>query len=465
MNIVSARFVARWFRVDRAGAAALLIGFLLALRPGVGDAQPIDFGSADDPREQLQLVWWRYQNSLDARSGLSLIADHWRAGVGLNLNLVTRSLTARLNGTARGGIYGRYDPDTDELYDLVRLVDFARYNPPRESRFYLRAGTIDRMRLGTGHVVNFFNSHVAWDRRTVGVESMIGGRVLDLFAFTDNVLLDGVVAGRAALRPMGWAQNLRTRSLTVGLNYVTDLGTQATDTRRMTAYNADLSINALPSGDIRLVPFASFAWYPAFGTGMAMGANVASDNFIDLARFRLRLALYYNGRKFIPGYVGSFYTVSNPEARILNAHRYLVGEREIEYEGVELEHALGGNDFETELRLLIFERFEFWYYFRRHYGTQSLSEFHLRLFFHEPRRLRIDAGLDRGGLKGFLSLFNDLGDQTALVFGTHYRFAGPFWAFVNARYSFEYVGMGDDGKDRYLVQRRFEPFVGIRFDF
>ena len=462
---MSARFVTRWFRPDRVGAAAVLAALILLLAPAASRAQPVDFGSADDPREQLQLVWWRYQNSFDARTGLSLIANHWRAGAAMNLNLVTRSLTARLNGTLRGGIYGRYDPDTDELYDLIRVVDFARYNPPRTSRFYLRAGSIDRMRLGTGHVVNFFNSHVAWDRRTVGVESMYGADVVDLFAFTDNIMLDGVVAGRLTFRPMAWAHNLRTRSLTVGANYVTDLSTREPGIQELTAYNVDLSVNVLPQGDIRLVPFGSFAWYPEFGTGLAVGANVESDNFIDLARFRLRLALYYNGRKFIPGYVGSFYTVSNPGARILNAHRYLVGEREIEYEGVELKDALGGNDFETDLRLLIFERFEFWYYFRRHYGTQSLSEFHVRLFFHRPRRLRIDAGMDRGGLKGFFSLFNDLGDQTALVFATHYRMRGPFWAFVNARYTFEYVGTGDDGRDRFLVQRRFEPFVGIRFDF
>lgn len=383
----------------------------------------------------------------------------------MNLNLVTRSVTARLNGVARGGIYGRYDPDTDELYDLLRLVDFARYNPPRQSRFYFRLGAIDRMRLGTGHVVNFFNSHVAWDRRTIGIESMYGTRILDAYAFADDVRLNGVVGGRLAVRPMAGVRSLRTRSLTLGAAYVTDLGTHRPDSLELTAYAVDLSLNALPSGDIRLVPFASFAWYSNYGKGLAVGANVESDNFIDLARFRLRLALHYSGREFIPGYVGAFYMVSNPEARILNAQRYLVGERRIEYEGVELKDALGGNDFETELRLLIWERFEFWYYFRRHYGTQSLSELHFRLFFHEPRRFRVDVGVDRGGLKGFFSLFNDLGDQTALVFGTHYRAMGPFWVFVNARYTFEHVGVGEDGKDQYLVQRRFEPFVGVRFDF
>lgn len=445
-----------------------LIAIVLAVictvsRPAA--AQPVDFGSADDPREQIQSVWWRYQSRLELTSGLSLISDHWRGGVGVNSNIVVPGLTARLNGTLRGGIYGRYEPDSDEFYDLLRLVEFARFSGTATSDLYLRAGRIERMRLGTGHVVNFFNSRVAWDERTVGVEGKYTWPLLDLSGFTDNVLLNGVVGGHVALRPVYWANDPRTRSFTLGFGYVSDLNTRTGESMGVTAYNVDMSFNALTSGEVRLSPFTSYAWYPKYGSGIGFGADLQADNFIDLARFRLRLALYYNGREFIPGYVGSFYQVSNPAARILNSQKYLVGEREIEYEGVELADANGGNDFETELRLLIFERFELWYYFRRHYGSQSLSEYHLRLFYHQPNNLRIHVGMDRGGILGFFSLFNELGDQTSLVFGTDVRLTGPFWIFVNARYSFEEVGIDPDGRRQYLVQRRFEPFTGIRFDF
>ncbi|MEX1055724.1 MAG: hypothetical protein WED81_06820, partial [Rhodothermales bacterium] len=125
----------------------------------------------------------------------------------------------------------------------------------------------------------------------------------------------------------------------------------------------------------------------------------------------------------------------------------------------------GGNDLETELRVLIFERFELWYFFRRHYGTQSLGEYHLRLFYNQPGRLRINVGMDRGGLKSVLSLFNSLGNQSALVFGTDYRLLGPFWVFIHARYTFEEAGTTEGGTKHYLVQRRFEPFTGMRIDF
>ena len=427
-------------------------------------AQPVDFGSSDDPRERFQQVWWRYQSSLDLTGGLSLISDHWRAGLNSNLNFASRPVTARLSGTVRGGIYGRYDPDTDELYDLLRVVEFARLNTVPRSPLYLRAGHIDRMRLGTGHLVNFYNSNVAWDTRTVGAEGMLSGGFADLAGFTDNVLLNGVVGGRAAVRPFSGSRNARLRSVELGFNYVTDLETRSADTLGVTGYNVDLKAHAVTSGEIRFVPFVSYAWYPEFGRGIGFGASVESDNFIELARFRLRMALYYNGRQFLPGYVGSFYQVSNPKERIMNADRYLTSKEDVAYEGVQLSDALGGNDLETELRILIFERFEFWYYFRRHYGTQNLGEYHLRLFFNQPNRLRLNIGMDRGGLKSFFGLFSDLTDQSALVFGIDYRMFGPFWAMIHSRYTFEEAGESPDGTERFLVQRRFEPFTGIRLD-
>lgn len=446
-------------------SCAPILLLLIWMMPLSAASQPIEFGSADDPREKLQTVWWRYQSSVDLNGGLSLISDHWRGGVNSTLNIVTRPATARLSGTLRGGIYGRYEPDTDETYDLLRVISFARLNPSPRSRLYARVGPLERIRLGTGHVVNFFNSRVAWDERTVGAEAARAGRMIDIAAFTDNVLINGVVGGRIGLRPLFWTGDTRTRSLEFGMNYVTDLQTRSSESQGLTAFNADLSFSALESGEIRFVPFASFAWYPEYGRGIGFGAKIESDNFIDLARFRLRMALYYNGRKFIPGYVGSFYHVNNPEARILNAEKYFADERTFNFEGIALEDALGGNDFETELRILIFERFEFWYYFRRHYGSHSLGEYHLRMFFNQPNRLRLNVGMDRGGLLGFFSLFNDLGDQTSLVFGTDYRMVGPFWVFLHARYSFEEAGVAEGRTQMFLVQRRFEPFTGIRVNF
>lgn len=443
---------------------AVLLALAL-LAPVAAWAQPTTFGSGDDPVEDLQRDWWRRDSYLLLDGGLSLIGAQWRTAGRARFDVVSRSLTARLQGTLRAGVYGSYEPDLDEAYDLLRLVSFARYNPPATSGFYLRVGTLDRTRLGVGHVVNFFNSHAAWDERTVGLEVQQQARYATFSGFTDNLLADGVVGGRLAIMPLGGSLDPRRRSLTVGLNYVTDLATRRYDElqrdEHLEAFNVDAQIKAVSTGALDIAPFASVAWYPDYGSGISFGTDLASDNFIDLARFRLRLALFYNTREFIPGYIGSFYTVNSPHARIVAAEDAgdgQIGEAPV---GVALGDAGGGNDFLTELRLLVFQQFEFWYYFRRHYGTRRLSEYHLRVFFRSPR-LIAQIGQDRGGLDGFLSLFNDLGDQTLLHFQADYRVYGSFWATLRAQYTFERIADAAGGGERYLVQRRFEPFAGLR---
>jgi hypothetical protein len=154
-------------------ALLLWLTLLLAASAGTSGAQPMRFGSADDPGEQLQRDWWKRESTLDVMGGLSLIAAQWRTSTNVSLDLVTRSLTARLGGTLRTGLYGTYRPDFDEPYDLLRLASFVRYNPPPRnlSSFHFRGGPLRRLRLGTGHLVNFYNTTAAWDDRTFGVET------------------------------------------------------------------------------------------------------------------------------------------------------------------------------------------------------------------------------------------------------------------------------------------------------
>jgi len=447
------------------GPAAVAPGRLVPAATAQSVSQTIPFGSADAQREQIQRVWWRRESFFYAMGGVSLIAAQWRGASNLMLDLVTRSVTARVNGTVRAGFLGEYEPDLDEPYDLIRLIEFARYNPPRSHAVHLRAGPIDRMRLGIGHVVNFFNSSTAWDDRSVGAEFIWQGRTAEVAGFSDNVLFDGVVGGRFALHPLTWTHAPYLQSALIGFNYVTDLAPRAPGTPRLEAYNVDLQFDLFNSGGIFFAPFASYAWYPAYGEGLAFGADLYSERFIDLLSFRFRLGLFYNGLEFITGFVGAFYTVHNPQARIVASGTDLSAIGNEDLAGVALQASRGSNDLLTEFKLVILNGFELWYYFRSHHGVQRLSEFHLRLFLRSSDRLRLEVGIDRNGLGGFFTIFNDMDDQSALVFGTDYRIAGPFYLFLRARYSYERVDDGDDHAQRYLVQRRFEPLTGARFRF
>lgn len=439
--------------------------FPLVIPFPIASAQPIPFGAADDPKEHLQSVWWKHESNLYAMGGVSLIGAQWRGVANLSLDLVTPSLTAHLSGTVRSGYFGRYEADLDEYYDLVRLVEFARFDLPPRIPAHLRFGLQDRMRLGTGHLVSFFNSFVSWDERTVGVEGILHEELGEIALFTDNVLLNGVTGARAAIQPLHRTAPLQLQSLRLGFNFITDLAYRPPGQRRLDGYNFDVQFNLFNSGSIDFAPYASYAWYSGYGSSLGFGADLKSDLFIDIMKFRLRVGLFYNGKQFIPSYIGAFYKVNNGSARILHSNSNLDDSTAIQLAGITLPEARGGNDLLTELQILIFERFEFWYSFRRHFGVQRLSELNLRIFLRAADRLRLEVGIDRGGLAGFFTMFEDLNDLSHLVFGLDSKLAGPIWLYVRARYSYERLDEATAPTQLYLVQRRFEPMLGFRFTF
>ncbi len=412
-------------------------------------AQPAPFGSEGDLREQLQAARWDYSNVVMAMGGLSLIGAQWRAAAGARLEMVTRPVTMRLSGVLRVGPLGQYAPDIDEPYDLLRLVDFARVNTPRTRPMHVRVGLLDGLQLGIGHVVNYYGTSVAWDDRTVGAEFSYHSRALSVAGFTGNVLLGGVSGGRITAYPLFLARAGMTHTAGFSFSYVTDR-TPETD---LTAYSADMQLELFTTGGVHFSPFVSYAWYVGYGDGLAFGADLHATTFLDLVSFLLRIGAFYNSPHFIPGYVGALYAVHNQHARTLSAS----GSNIV---GLTLGESRGASDLMTEFKLEVPPGFSMRYYYRRHFGSQALSEFHFRLFVRSAQRLRFEVGVDKLGTAGFLGIFDDFDDQSALVFGADYRFLGMLYLSVLARYSFEQVDDGDG--PRYLVQRRFEPFAGVR---
>jgi hypothetical protein len=415
------------------------------------------FGSRDDPAEQPNQAWWQREQSVAIFGGLSLIGPQWRSEARINAGFRSARFSGRLEGTIRTGIYGTYRPDIDEPYDLLRLVDYIRYRP-RRSRVYLRIGALDRTRLGTGHIVNFLSTRTTWDRRTVGVEGSATGPIFQLNAFTDNVTLSGVVGGRLAITPFGRSRNRRLRSVTLAVNGVMDRSRDAPTDERFRGQHIEFQFEAVHSGPLNFKPFVSYARTRQRGQGLFLGADFGTDNFVDVARLHFRLALQYNSRRFVPGYVGAFWGVRNPAARIVEAVPEQ-GEEPI-FAGRAISGIYRSRAVVTEFRLLLFERFEFWYQFIRNYGIQDLSEMHTRIFL-QARRFRLAVGQDRGGLGGFLSLFDELGSINALRFESSYRIAAAIWLRIDARYTYERIDSADSQR-WFIVQRRFDPLLGLR---
>jgi len=417
-------------------------------------------GSIDDPAELYRNARSPVSSNLFMAGGLSLIGPQWRSALSLDISSHREKTAFQLSSILRAGLYGGYEPDSDQRYDFLRAIDYLRYQP-RGGSGYLRIGALDRMRLGHGQLVNFLSSQTSWDNRTIGAEARMGGRVLAIEGFTSDVAKAGLTGLRVAVSPFpgsasGW------KSMTLGTALVRDFTSTLENGSHFEGFESDFRVRIFNSGGFAFTPFASFARLTSFGQGVQIGADLENANFIDLARIHLRLALQYNSSDFRPGYLGSFYPVSNLAASIGSIGSDASEGTDFTAD-IRLRDIKRGNAVNTELRILIFERFEFWYQFMRYHGEQRLSEYHLRLFFRSPR-LELSVGQDRRGLKGFTSLFSNLGDENRMRFEVDIRLFARVWAQFDAHYTYREL-LDHEGRKTFGIQRRFDPLLGIRASF
>jgi len=450
-------------------AVRVLTGLLLVAcgaRPGA--AQIHTFGSLDDPAEYNALAWWDTEAQITTYGGFSLMGPQWRTATRLSAQVKRSQASLRIDASARTGIYGTFDEDFDEWRDALRIIDHARWTP-RGSATYLRLGPLDRGRLGDGHLVNFLSTQNAWDTRSAGVEASFGARAVQTQILVEDITQSRLFAGRVAVRPFA-ALSSRLSSLWIAGSALTDRSATGRAGEPLVAWSADARMTAFEAGSFSFEPFASVAQIQTMGRGVLVGADLVNENFIDMARLQFRLALHFNGAAFQPGYFGSFYTVRSRRANLIADPEaaaggiVLPGDDNEFVAGVPIEFVFRDNSVWTELRIHFFQRFELWYQFLRHHGVQDLSEYHLRLFLR-LERMELSVGQDRAGLDGFFSLFSAAGDENALVFDFTYNIRGALWARTEARYTFVPSGLGPGGREQFVVQRRFEPLLGLRFGF
>lgn len=436
------------------GRVWLCIALLSTLQL-VDDAQAQDvFGSLDDPSEQTRSARWDAFTEFTGATGFSLIGPQWR-GVG-RFDVTSRGShhAFRMESSFRSGVYGTYDPESDEWRDVLRTLDHLRYQPLGKGR-YVRLGTLNRTRFGSGHLVNFFSTEASWDDRSVGAEVRLHGQHQTLEAFTSDITRRATTGARLALSPFYHGRPGIT-SLQVAAAVIQDERARTDTGNPFKAFEGEVRMTAYRNGSFDFVPFASVAWLPDYGQGLLVGANLENANFIDLARLHLSLALHYNSSDFRPALFGAFYEVSGPGRGIAADGKDVRAD-------LPLREIKRGNSILFESRILFFERLEFWYAFQRYHGTQRMSEYHLRLQFH-ARDVRISIAQDRRGLKGFTSLFGDLGAENRMRFQFDLRLLRQVWVLMDAHYTYR-VAASTSGQTLYSIQRRFDPVIGLRARF
>ena len=289
---------------------------LLLFLPSVSSGQDRLFGSLDDPSEQVLRLGRLSEFEGVAGAGFSLVGPQWYTGAWFSATQKSRRHVVKLSGMLRAGLYGAYEPDTDELYDVARIVQVLRFESLRGGT-YVRVGPLNRTRFGTGHLVNFLNTDAVYDERTVGFEAQMTGKIFTVEGFSEDVFSSGLMGARISVRPLSNLSN-RLGTLSIGASAVVDRKFRLTETSKVDGQEADIRMNAYDTGGFSFFPFFSFARLPNYGQGYSFGADIEHDNFVDFARLHFRLALHYNSSDFRTGYFGAFYTAGSHRANILS---------------------------------------------------------------------------------------------------------------------------------------------------
>ena len=454
------RVPARW----RRGAALALVACAAAAPPA---AQPLDLGSADDLFERGGGAEIPDGSVLRLAAGPAYL-DAWRLGLSAQLDASLGPWSLGLEETLHPAAGGLYAPELDEPYDLARALRYLRFNGGGRP-LYARLGPVERVTLGTGALVRGFSTTAAPDEATVGLEAaaQVGG--VRLAGFAGDVRLRGVVGAeveartRQRLGPLG--------GLALGASVVHDLdGAGLSGDSSLTGLEVVARAELFDDPAFSVGPYVGVAQILGRGRALSAGLEARAPDLGNAARAHARVGVVVHGADYQTGVVGPLYTVQNERTRIVEADSYYDAVPGVVLSGTPLDSARAGVDIVLDLRVLAFGRAEVMQHLRRHIGPDRGSAYGARLAVRGPRDSRIELAAERQGFRGVFALFRGLGEENRLTLDVGVPIGERLRAFVRSRYGFRrlrddrplFDGAPLVGADRTLVERRFEPFVGVR---
>ena len=359
------------------------------------------------------------------------------------------------------GSGGFYENEADDLYDVLRTIRYVRFQPRERGHLYARLGPLENVTLGTGMLARRYRTTAAWDDRRIGAELAAGGPNARVAGFIGDVTGGGVVGGEVEF---GTGLNVsRARGVRLGLAAVHDLGLPLVGDSSLTGVETTLTGDLFSQDGLSLSPYVSYAQVLGKGGGVGAGLALNAGNLGNVVRAHGRLGVVVARGRFSPGLVGPFYSVNGGRQRIIAANSFYDA-GPIQLAGTPVDSMRGGVDLTGEFRAVAFGRFEALLYARRHLGPRALSAFSLRVAARASEA-RFELGVEKQGFRSLLTLFGgSLGEQNSLILDVAFpvEALGGAHAFVRSRYGYRRLPDVDAGPDRFLVERRFEPFIGLR---
>ena len=427
----------------------------LALAAGSVAAQPAPFGSSDDVFETAA------RPSASVYAGPAFVRSGWRTVVDADVTLREKRLSASIGGALHPGTGGLYDDEADDLYDVARLVRYVRLDPgPGDRTPYVRLGPTQNLTLASGLLAHRYRTTTAWDDRRISAEAVVGGERVQAAAFLGDVSGAGVVGAQVEVGTGASAGPVR--GLRATLAAVHDLGGPYGGDG-LTGAELRVQGDLFAEGGLSVSPYVAYARYAAHGGGLGVGVEAEADNLGNVGRAAARIGVVASGKEFAPGVVGAFYAIDNPRDRIVVAESFYDSDPAFELAGTPLDSIRAGVDVVVDARGVAFGRFEGRLHVRRHIGADRLSAFGFRIAARASGA-RFELGLEREGFRTLLGLLGRLGEQNTLTLdiAAPVPALGGATAFVRSRYGYRRLPEDTAGPNRFLIERRFEPMIGLR---
>jgi len=220
-------------------------------------------------------------------------------GVGLGLYLLFDAETGKLRPV-----------DWDSSYDYARIIRYLRYGRKGDP-FYTRIGALDAERLGHGFIVNFYNNHINYDRRKLGLTLDADFGYFGFESLANNLGRFEVLGGRGYARPLYGSEIPVLKNIALGASFVTDIDP---DSRRDTddgvsVWGIDVEVPLIKSDFVSTLLFVDHAQIADYGSGQTIGLQTDFHALTDFLGMGITIERRFLGKEFIPNYFGPFYEI------------------------------------------------------------------------------------------------------------------------------------------------------------
>ncbi|KAA3656838.1 MAG: hypothetical protein DWQ10_14530 [Calditrichaeota bacterium] len=345
------------------------------------------------------------------------------------------------------------EADWNESYDYFRAIRYVRWGHKRD-KFYTRVGVLDATRIGHGFIMNFYNNEmINYDGRKIGLELDIDAGLWGFESATSNLGRAEIFGGRAYYRPLYNSTIPIIKNFAIGASYVTDIDPDGTRNTKdeVAVFGADVEMPLIKTALFHTLLYSDWGKIKDYGDGSAVGVELSLRGLMGTFSITTQLERRFLNDEFIPNYFDAFYELERFQIKddipVRKIDQVATATKTNGTFGL-----LHGSVLNTLEILGTFERLD---------GRKNSGIMHLEaLVPNTVPKISMHAAYDRIGIDDFSDAFQ-LDNRSIARAGIGYKIY-PFLIFYM---DYVWTYRFDEGRDKYVTQKRFEPQIAFVMPF